>query len=256
MKILIVGNSQSGCLKKALDASISNQFPLTEKADWIVIPGGTGPYASIQNGKVKINTEDPKSPPRFHPDMNILKKDIASYDVIFISALGYVDGGFYYYNDISADEKYPMASVNHKKTIRSYPLSEACYRDIVFNKLDKQAGMIFFNRLKKCVKAKILIQPFPLLSAAIMGNKEWYLNKIYNDKLSANKEIIKFKQLYLERICNQNNTYLLPYPREEWEQKGFSPEEYMTGDMLHPNEKYGELVLTQFENFLNYSIKI
>ena len=192
-----------------------------------------------------------KIPSPFHPDKNILKKDIASYDVIFISALIMLVVAFII-TMIFRRMKISMAS-KIKKTAE-LSIVQACYRDIVFNELDKQAGIIFFDRLK-CVKAKILIQPFPLLSAAIIGNKEWYLNKIYDDKLSANKEIIKFKQLYLERICNQNNTYLLPYPREEWEQKGFSPEEYMTGDMLHPNEKYGELVLTQFENFLNYSIK-
>lgn len=255
MKILIVGNSQSGCLKKALDASSANQFPLTEKADWIVTPGGTGPYLEIRDNKLVVTRSDPRFPPRFTPNSDILNIDINSYSAVVICALGYIDGGFYYYNTISADNNFPIASFARKIICdNEYPISECCFKDVAMNQLSMQPGFIFFDQLKKIYKGKIFVQPFPLLSSKIQTHENWHLAKIYEDPIPVNHFLLDLKDQYLKNLCEDNNVYLLPYPDYSWRSLGFTPSEFiLDSDYLHPNNLYGKLVLTQIEKLI-YSI--
>lgn len=253
MNILIIGNSQAGCLKKALDHSSESMFPTLKIADWIVTPGGTGPYLEIKDNKLVVTRSDPRFPPRFTPSSDILDIDINQYSAIVICALGYIDGGFYYYNPISADKYFPISSFAHNIVCENqYPISQSCFKDVAKNRLSMQPGFMFFDELKRLYKGKIFVQPFPMLSSKIKTHENWHLAKIYEDPIPVNHFLLDLKDKFLNDICDYENIYLLPYPDESWRTSGFTPSEFiLDSDYLHPNNLYGSLVLTQFEKLID-----
>lgn len=252
MKILVVGNSQAGCLKKALDHAEEREFSAMKTADWIVIPGGTGPNLSIEDNQFKIKSFDPRFPPRYSPNKEILSSDINDYDLIIISALGYIDGGFFYSNKIANDPINPLSSFKRKaRKEYEFPLSKSCFREVMINRLGMQPGFLFYNQLKTVYTGKILVQPFPMLSSDIEFHEGWHLAHIYKNPKEVNCFLLDLKDDYLRSICNTKNTYLLPYPNKSWRLDGFTPSNFVAeSDYLHPKQAYGEAVLLQLESFI------
>ena len=255
MKVLIAGNSQAGCLKKAFDKTCKNRFVAISTADWIVVPGGNGPYLRIENNKIKITAFDSRFPPRTSPNNDILANDINYYDSIIISALGYVDGGFYYDNKIATDTFFPISSIERNNSNpNEYPISENCFKDVAMNKLSMHPGFSFYNQLREFYKGTIFVQPFPMLSSKVKDRDDWHLAKLYKDPIAATHILLDMKDKHLRNICNHKNTILLPYPNQSWRLAGFTPSEYiLESDYLHPNERYGELILVQIEELLQTS---
>ena len=255
MKILFTGNSQAGCLGRALASSGRSQYPNLKSADWIVVSGGGGPYLKLDGDRIKVVSFNPQYPPRFNPSASILSRSIHEYDVIIISALGYIDGGFKHKNRISTLTSVVPACLDLREDISgAVPVTRSCFEEIAFNKWYRDPGMIgfrFLRELKRVFSGKIIVQPFPLLSEAILGNDDWYLNKIYKCKESANEFMLKIKDNMLSDSCSGLNCFLLEYPDSRWRETGFTPKEYMLDhDCMHPTRDYGELVLSQIERQL------
>ena len=253
MKILVVGNSQAGCLKMALDHAEEREFPAMKTADWIVIPGGTGPNLRIKDNQFNITHFDPRYPPRYSPNKDILSSHINDYDLIIISALGYIDGGFFYNNKIASDALCPLSIFRRKApNEHEYPLSESCFREVAINRLSMQPGFLVDNQLRIVYAGIILVQPFPMLSSDIEFHEGWHLAHVYKNPKKVNHFLLDLKDNYLQSICNEKNTYLLPYPNKLWRSTGFTPSKFMQeSDYLHPKKSYGEAVLSQLETFLD-----
>ena len=145
-----------------------------------------------------------------------------------------------------------MSSVKRlKNTDDEYPISESCFKDVAKNRLLRQSGFVFVNQLRRLYSGKIIVQPFPMLSSNIKSRDDWHLAKIYADPIAVSHILLEVKDRFLEEICDDSNSYLLPYPDKLWRKDGFTPSQFMNeSDYLHPNNLYGELVLMQMEQLL------
>ena len=253
MNILIAGNSQAGCLKRALDSSSEDRYLRLQNADWLVVPGGYGPNLKLNCDQIEVTSFDPRFPPRYHPSIQMMENSVNHYDVIVVSALGYTDGGFFYDNPITSDVSVHHASLRlRKKIINSVPISRACFYEIASNKFcPGMPGFNFLRQLRSVFRGKVIVQPFPLLSEQIRDRTDWSLAKIYDNPDAANKLMLNIKDEFLANICSELQCTLLPYPSLEWRSIGFTPAEYIKpSDCLHPTDSYGALVLAQIENIL------
>lgn len=251
MKILITGNSQAGCLKRALDSSSDDKYPILKNADWIVVPGGLGPNLKLNKDLIEVDSFNPKLPPRFHPSALVLNSSVSEYDVIVISALGYIDGGFQYMNPISTiSNMSPMGLQVRDKSVEPIPVSRTCFYEIAAAKFSTgMIGFRFLRQLRDAFSGKIIVQPFPLLSEEIISRDDWHLARIYENPVAANEFMLKIKDDFLSSICSELSCYLLPYPNPQWREVGLTPREYThSPDCLHLTDSYGALILAQLEN--------
>ncbi|WP_216725653.1 hypothetical protein [Thiorhodococcus drewsii] len=248
MNILLVGNSQLACLKKAYDVQpeILGQFG---DISFYVTPGGTGPYLTVNNGLLELIKEgiNPKFPPRAYPE-NTPSIPLDNYDLIVVSALGYIDGGFYYPSPATR-QGIIFDFCPKPNAITSRYISVPCYKKIIEGTLLSQPGIKFLMILRKYFCKDILVQPFPLPSKDIQNHPEWPLNSMYEDVLGAHKFFCQERDLFMKNFCEKHNMTLLSYPLGIGREDYFSPPDLMgASDGLHPTERYGELVLRQIAN--------
>jgi hypothetical protein len=248
MKILFAGNSQTSCLKRAFD---NNPETLEKHQVYFhVTPGGTGPYFKIKDDKLSViqGAINPNFPPRLHPE-DVPTPSLNSFDVIIVSALGYIDGGFYYpgHSPVIAQGLLHQYSPKPNK-LADRLLSKSCYKDIIFTLLSQQPGFQFLFDLKNNYNKRIIVQPFPFISEIIKNHQEWPINKMYNDPLGAHAFFQKTRSQYLMETCKKLSVELLPYPVTEWEKTLFAPKEFMAlSDGLHPSDDYGQMIIEQIE---------
>ncbi|MEE9328342.1 MAG: hypothetical protein V3U71_13735 [Cocleimonas sp.] len=250
MKILFAGNSQTTCLKIAFD---SNPETLDKHEVYFhVTPGATGPYFKIKDDQLSViqGAINPNFPARLHPE-GISTPPLSSFDVIIISALGYVDGGFLYQNTVMKQgvlHQFSPKKNDHTQRL----LSKPCLKEIVFTLLSQQHGFQFLDELKNHFNKKIIVQPFPIISEIVKDHPDWLLNRLYNDPIGAHKFFQKTRDDYLDFACNKSNIKLLPYPVPEWKSSMFSPKDKMSlADGQHPTNEYGPMILEQIKNELD-----
>lgn len=244
MKILFAGNSQASCIKKAYDDNAATIG--THDVNFYVTPGGTGPYFRVEQGLLSVVKEaiNPKFPPRVSSD-EVANTPLNCYDVVVVSALGYVDGGFYYANSLTTQGV--LFNFSPKKNrYTSRLLSSRCYRQIIYSNLRDQLGFKFLYDLRSNFEGQIIVQPFPVMSEIVRSHKDWPLNQMYEDALGAHGYFMQTCDDFLALTCNEIGADLLPYPRQEWRKNLFAPSHIMaTSDGLHPLEPYGKLILRQ-----------
>lgn len=251
MKILLVGNSQLACLKKAhdLDGTILGKI---RDVHFFVTPGGTGPYLEISDDlllRVKKGGLNPKFPPREYPD-GVSKIPIIDYGAIVVSALGYLDGGYYYPNSITRQGVLNEFGPKPNQ-ISNRPLSKSCYRRVIESSLLSQPGFLFLRELRERYRGKIIVQPFPLLSSSIAIHPNWPLNQMYESPREAHIFFSSSRDDFMEKLSKSHSFDLLAYPSDEWKQNCFTPSEFIgSPDGLHPDEKYGMLVIKQIARLL------
>ena len=251
MKILIAGNSQAACLKNALDSSCDDEYTLLKNANWIVIAGGKGPNLKLNKDLIEVESFNPRFPPRFHPSELVLNSSVSEYDVIVISALGFIDGGYLWENPISTISNIsPVGLEVRDKDVEPIPVSRSCFYEIAAAMFSPgMVGFRFLRQLRDTFGGKIIVQPFPLLSEEIISRDDWHLAKIYENPVAANEFMLKIKDDYLSNICSELSCDLLPYPNPQWREVGFTAREYSNApDCVHPTDSYGAMVLAQLEN--------
>lgn len=251
MRVLFAGNSQVACLKKAHDLH-PDILGKHAKISFYVTPGGTGPYLSLNNKQLVANLSamNPKFPPRVYPE-EAAQKPVSHYDAIVISALGYLDGGFYYPSPVPRQGLLSDFAPK-QNTISNRPLSKTCYRHIIHNTLTSHQGFQFLTQLRKCYSKRIIVQPFPLMSDIIRDHPKWPLNQMYDKPLEVNEFFCKTRDAYLAKLCSDLNVELLPYPQQEWHEKFFTPAEFMnTADGMHPTELHGKMIIEQIAKLIS-----
>jgi hypothetical protein len=244
VKILFVGNSQLGCLKLAFDETPDVLHG--HEIHFQVFPGGEGPSFDLEGGKLVPIQEavNPNFPPRVSPE-EAAELPVDAYDVIVVSALGYVDGGFYYKNPATLQGQ--LHGYGPKTNdLSNRPLSAACYRSLISGCLRGQDGFKFLSRLRASFRSRIIVQPFPLMSEIVRDHPGWSLNRMYEDPIGAHRFITQARDEVLAAACDSVSAVLLPHPDASWKDQLFTPRELMgKGDGLHPLPPYGEMVLRQ-----------
>lgn len=245
MKILIVGNSQVACLKTA-HALNPSMFAGAGDVSYYCFPGGLGPAFAIEGGCLgvipgKVN----KDYPPFADSPETPGRPVASYDVVVVSALGNIGGSLSWQYDLMAQgvlhDYQPKDECDAMKR-----LSKSCYRQIVRAVLAKQPGFEFLTCLRNAYQGRIIVQPFPRVSASSAQNPEWSLNKMYHDGPGAWCFFSGLRDEFLETVCAQNAAELLPYPEAARHDQHLTKSQFITNaDGLHPGTEYGKLVLEQ-----------
>lgn len=245
MKILITGNSQASGLKSGYDI---RPDILDEIADvyFYVVVGGEGPAFKIENGSLvtKCINLNSKYPPWTYPKGLTLSK-IHDYDVIVISALGYIDGACYFSTPVTRQGLVYDFQPKRNSIIDAY-VSKACYRQVIHSYISKHPGVQFLISLRQHYDGIIILQPFPLISDAVIDDPEWPLNEMYKDPLDAHRFFCKIRDAFLMQMCEKHSVELLPYPRSEWLHNCLTPKELMSPiDGIHAGSHYGIMVMKQ-----------
>jgi hypothetical protein len=242
MRILIAGNSQVAPLKQAHWQTPRILGSLGE-VHFFAINGGRGPSFTVNSGCLAGAAANP--PPPFVYPPEALGTPIASYDVIIVCALGFVDGGTKYPNVMITKQGMLFEFGPKENQFTDRLISSACCGQMIEDMLKNQPGFRFLATLRANFTGRIVVQPFPLLSAAIPQDPEWPLNQIYDRPLEAHRFFQSTRDRFMAALCGES-IELLPYPRSEWCSDYFTPHELMRStDGVHMNEVYGNMVLEQ-----------
>jgi hypothetical protein len=248
MTALVAGNSQAGALRLAIKEGLLDGEDVI-RPHFYVIPGGTGPTFAVVDGKLCVTAFNGKFPPYAAPP-EVTNRPLDEYQVVFVSALGFVDGGFLYQNPIIRQGYVAEFCPRAERPDRPL-LSRACFGDIVRSALLSQPGFVFLRQLRAAYKGKIVVQPFPYSSSYLAEREDWELRTQYEDFLGFNRFLFSLRDAALRDICSGLGVDLLPLPDEEWAKDAFTPRELMRdSDGLHPLPAYGAMVLRQFTSHL------
>jgi hypothetical protein len=253
MKILVTGNSQVSCLKTAYDADPQ----LLEKhgeVHFYVVPGGRGPYFYIEDDVLKVRKAyKSEFPPRVHP-AEALNASLSSYDLIVVSALGFVDSGFHLKNPITRQGLIHDFSPKVNE-ISTRPLSKNCYEQLIRSSLRSQPGIRFLQQLSQEYGGRILVQPFPQVSSKVRTHSEWPLSMMYEKPMEAHKFFSAVRDDFMVNLCQELSVELLPCPNNKWHEDLFTPSELMSNaDGVHPTHEYGNLILNQISDEILNSV--
>jgi hypothetical protein len=244
MKILIVGNSQVACLKTA-HALNPSLFTGVADVSYYCFPGGLGPSFTIESGCLEVSGNVNKEYPPFADSPDTPGRPVAGYDAIVVSALGNIGGSLSWRYDLMAQGV--LHDYKPKEECSAMTrLSRSCYRRIVQAVLASQPGFEFLTTLRKAYRGRIIVQPFPRVSAASVENPEWSLNQIYHDAAGAWHFFSGLRDEFLESVCAAQTAELLPHPDAARHDDHLTRPEFITNaDGLHPGTAYGKLVLQQ-----------
>ncbi len=209
MRILFAGNSHASCVKRAFDSR--PEILAGHDVFFFVTTGGAGPSFKLQGDEIRVigdpvtrtSSEEVKSLP------------LSSYDVVVLSALGYVDGGFCY-NNVITKQGLLFAYKPKGNEITSRYISRKCYEKVVFSSLRKQNGVRFLSSLRAVFDGKIMVQPMPIMSEMVRDDPRWALNQMYGDPIGAHEFFCRTRDEFLKTVCGEVSAELLPYPVPEW----------------------------------------
>lgn len=249
MKLLVTGNSQGGALRLALKEGLLEDEE-TVRPDFYVVPGGTGPYFTLQDGKLLVTAFNDKFPPYMDPP-DTGDRRIEDYDAVLVSALGYVDGGFVYDNPIPK-QGYVAEFLPRKDRPERPLISGSCLADIMRPALMRQPGFVFLQELRDKFSGRILVQPFPYSSEYLAEREDWEVRRIYEDYIGFNRFLFQLRDHALREICDELGVELLDPPDPSWSVSCFTPRALMRdSDGLHPMPAYGAMVLRQVTETLD-----
>jgi hypothetical protein len=241
MKVLIAGNSQAGPLKVAHSAG-SYDPSSGIVFEFYAVPGAPGPSFDICDDRLKPIRFNTEFPPYASPAA-AKETPLSAYDAIVVSALGYIDGGFSYWCDISFQAV--VAEFKPHRVPETSPLvAQSCFRDVLAFGLERHEGMKFLRELSKSYSGRILVQPFPYVSDALIDHAGWHVRSRYVDVLGFNQFLNDTRDEIMQRICDETGAKMLPRPMLSAREAAFTPARFMSErDCLHPTEEYGAQVL-------------
>lgn len=251
MKILVTGNSQAAALRKAVrETGPVNGMRLS----FFVTPGGTGPYFTIKpDGRLEENSPSVKNKP-FADPAGTEDIPVSQYDAIVISALGYVDGAVKFRGPFSEGPfvaDFSPIDVSAGEDL----VSKACFRE-VHRATVLGAAFQFAADLRKHFSGPIIVQPMPYPSAESRDAATWATRQRYRDTAGFHTFLTSITDALLAEFCATHTLTLLPRPVETIIDGPFTSMNYMREqDGVHPNDRYGRLVLEQIRDAVLQSVK-
>lgn len=242
-EVLVLGNSQTRPLRRSYEIRVDEIRAAQVRLSFYVIPGGMGPDFTITETGVAHGRFNPKYPPYMVPP-GLHSKPLADFDAIVISALGFVDGGYAFKNQI------PMSGAVHefgpRGPARQVPLvSDRCFWDMVQDGLDLHPGMQTLRALCKAYRGPVYVQPFPDISDAMLTHEGWGLRRWYHDPLGMHLMLTQARDAYLSDLAKETGARLLPRAVDTTEQR-MTPQAWMRkSDGVHMSATHGSLVLDQ-----------
>lgn len=248
MKILIVGNSQAGALKRAIGTK--RRYAGCD-FDVHLLAGGLGPHLKVENGR--LYPEVVRN--RFFctvPDADAAGVDLSGYDGVL-----YASAGLTSHRKTSrwALLNQLMLSSMAKKPYRGHQMvSEEVMAQSVENALYVTPGFKGVGLIRSIYDGPIVIMTWPLPARHFDKPENGSdLPKQYGKKVG------EFLSWYYRAQIRALNKYaetidarVLPPPRAILE-AGFTPEEYAGPEAWHMNKEYGEMMLTRaVRMFKNY----
>lgn len=245
IRLLVAGNSQAGSLYEAI---ASRQFLPGDglSVSWFIVPGGMGPALDVVDNRLVVLGHDERYPPRILPPETAQAR-LDSFDVVFVSALGFVDGGFAFASPIVWQGGVAEYGVRNNPKITRL-VSQAVMREVVADSLSRHDGFVFLHKLRANYRGRIIVQPFPQLSDAVAERNDWEIGRSYEDALGFSAFLGKCRDGYLEATCRELGVDLLDYPDPAFRTAGFTPRRLMReSDGCHCTGEYGAMVWRQVE---------
>jgi hypothetical protein len=242
VKVLILGNSQAGALKRSHDRRRADLAAAGVALHFYVIPGGMGPDVGVAQGRMVLGETSPTHPPYVAP-AGTEAMPLDAFDAILISALGYADGGHAAKNPITVTGV--MAEYGPRGAGLERPLvSDTCFRAMAEALFDRQPGFAACRALAAAFAGPLFVQPFPRPGAALAAHPGWGLAQWYDDPLGVHGLLEDIKDRTLARLVAETGVQLLDYPPGAG--GAFTPDALMNPrDDIHQADAYGDLVLDQ-----------
>jgi hypothetical protein len=243
VKLLIIGNSQAGALKRAWEARHNAAETTGIEMFFNVIPGGIGPDFQVVDGRLAVGSHGEKFPPYCTPPVTI-DMSLNDFDAILISALGHFDGGFAYTNQITRAAV--LADCGPRgEALKRAPVSDSCMGDLMAEMLELQPGIRTLRRVCAAYAGPIYVQRFPRISEAILEHANWGLRLWYEAPAKAHRILAELRDSAMEEIANDTGARLLDYPEFD-HPRGFSPRAMMRdSDCIHQSDAYADLIIDQ-----------
>ena len=243
--LLVAGNSQAGALRNAINQPTPGGIAGVE-VSFCFAAGGFGPNIQLIDGCPHVVPDSEKFPSQYFPD-TAASRPISTYDVIVISALGYVDGGYAHLNSIVAQGcpwRYDPAET-------AQLVSEACWRATVRHMLAGHFGSAFARSLRAHFAGLIIVQAFPPLSELVKAHEHWRLRAVTRDPVALALALRDIQQAHLEDLCRDIGASLLSPPTEALTADGFLKERFSKPDFIHCKPEFGQLVWDQIRDQLH-----
>lgn len=248
MRLLVVGNSQAGALKRAHDAAPGRYRDAGLDLAFFVVPGGIGPDVAVVDGCLAVGAVSPTHPPYEWPP-GTRQTPLRAFDAVLVSALGYIDGGHAYRNPIPRCGILPEFGPEGQAAKRM-PVSDSCFAEMMAALLEQQPGIRSLRRLCAGFAGPVLVQRFPALSEAVAEHPDWGLRQMYRDPLAAHRFLLKTCEAALAALAAETGARLVPDPIARTAD-GFTPRALMREDGVHQAETYGAAILDELAAFLD-----
>lgn len=242
MKILVVGNSNVGTLVRAY-SSVQNDKG--HEFCFFSVPGGTGPALRFRENVLELI---PGSEHAVHKAYSFpaggFNGEYKKYDVIVVSALGYICGGYSYDYSIMTRNYTILDEVIEGFHTRFVSLDEQKF--LFYKFLERQSGFRFLrDLLQSDYSGKIIIQKFPRLSEACINNSSWKPSlRIKNIDVMYSR-YLNWLDEYIAGYSKYGHFKLLDDPVIDYVNGVFTPIGLMESDGAHANLIYGKIIFEQ-----------
>jgi hypothetical protein len=240
MKVLVLGNSQAGALKRAHDGNPERLTDAGIDIGFFVIPGGLGPDLTVVDDHLVTGHTSPTHPPYLAPK-GIDRAALSSFDAIIISALGFFNAGYGYASAVPASGA--LAQFKPRGVGLRQPLvSDRCMKEMAAAMFERQAGVRTLRVLASS-GIPILVQSWPRVSDDMLNQPEWGFRKWYTKPKAAYQFFARICDENLATIEQQTGAQILPRP-EFGNAHGMTPAAFMREiDGVHQSDQYGCFVL-------------
>lgn len=245
MKICIIGNSHASALKLAMDTGWSrSDFDI----DYMVLPGGGGPYLSRENSRLKPRRNS------FKMASNVAGGaeggvDVANYDAIWVSGVGFNVS----LRGISNKETHPLMLAR----INTWPagasglprITERFMRQLVKSDIASSASWRVCQDVVDMGSTRLVIHPAPRPGAAAFSDETHPLVADYGEKGAGDpiREMMNIGDAMLHELALETDSgiQVARYPDDVLDD-GFTRPEYLRkNDVLHVGAEIGAAMLDQ-----------
>jgi len=232
MKVCVVGNSHVAAIRSAWAEGSS---PLTaHHVDFFAVARGDPAVAAghlVVSGAATVHSTVGD------------RLDLSAYDAILVSAVGNFA--------VRNQHPHPLLAMALPQWHCTLPkVSASVFRRCVRHGLGEFAWVSLALQIAEAARGRTYLQPWPLPAPDVAADPDWKLGKLHGSGVAGVlSTYFKVQDEELRDMLGSRGE-VLPYPRQEWLDGGFTPAEFGTRDPWHMNAAYGRIVLQQLADRL------